>query len=58
MMQNVFDLEGDPAFDFVDPKLALALLESSVEGRGWFSDLLFRKGEGEEARAEVGVFDG
>ena len=57
-MQNVFDLEGDPVFDFVDPMIALALFESSVEGRELFTDLLFRKGEGDEASAEAGVFDG
>lgn len=58
MMQNVFDLEGEPVFDFVDPMIALVLSESRVEGKDLFSDLLFRKGEDAEANAEAGVFDG
>ena len=53
----MFELDSDPAFEFADPKMAVAIREGD-DRQGLFADLLFRKGEEGEDSDEDVVFDG
>ena len=57
MRQSMFELEGDPVFAFVDPKIAAVLSGANAEQKGLFSDLLFYKGEEGDVSGADEMFD-